>query len=178
LQLLDHVGVAAGGHEADVLAVGLVGDGEAEARGISRTSALGMGMPPSGKAQEVELLARGGEQEIALVALGSAARCSARPPRGPARARDVVAGRQRVGAEVARGLEQVGNLTRWLQATQGSASRRAHSSRRSRSITAAEAALVVEHVVRDAEALGDARASWMSWPAQQAPLRWVAAPWS
>ena len=68
LQPLDDVGVAAGRHEADVLAVMLVGDGEAEAaRQLAR---LGLGHVAERKAHEVELLARGREQEIALVAVG------------------------------------------------------------------------------------------------------------
>src|SRR6185312_16560895 len=68
LQAADNVGVAPGRHEADVLAVLLVGDFEAEAPGeIAR---LRLGHVAERKAQIVELLARGGEQEIALVAIG------------------------------------------------------------------------------------------------------------
>src|SRR5262245_61431902 len=67
LEPLDHLGVTAGRHEADVLAVVLVGDREPEpARQLAR---LRLGPLPERKAQHVELLARGGEQEIALVAL-------------------------------------------------------------------------------------------------------------
>ena len=80
LQPLDHVGVAAGRHEADVLAVVLVGDREAEAaRQLAR---LRLGPVAERKAQEVELLAGGGEQEIALVALvvaGAVERARRRP---------------------------------------------------------------------------------------------------
>ncbi len=47
-QALDDVGVTAARHEADVLAVGLVGDGQAEApRELARTS--GLAQSPSGK---------------------------------------------------------------------------------------------------------------------------------
>ena len=67
LEPLDDVGVVPVGHEADVLAVVLVGDGEAEL--ARRRAGLGLGHGAERKAQEVELLARGGEQEIALVAL-------------------------------------------------------------------------------------------------------------
>src|SRR5262245_6253664 len=67
LEPLDHLGVTAGRHEADVLAVVLVGDREAEpARQLAR---LRLGPLPEREAQHLELLARGGEQEIALVAL-------------------------------------------------------------------------------------------------------------
>ena len=101
LQPLDDVGVAAGRHEADVLAVVLVGDRKAELRASSRVSALVV--LAEREAQDVELLARGAEQEIALVALFLAravkrAAAARQRPRG-----DIVAGRQHLGAEFARG---------------------------------------------------------------------------
>ena len=68
LQAADDIGVAPGRHEADVLAVLLVGDFEAEApRQFAR---LRLGHVAERKAQIIELLARGREQEIALVAIG------------------------------------------------------------------------------------------------------------
>ena len=68
LQAADDVGVAPGRHEADVLAVLLVGDFETEApRQFAR---LRLGHVAEREAQEIELLARGREQEIALVAIG------------------------------------------------------------------------------------------------------------
>src|SRR5438876_3408079 len=67
LEPLDHLGVAAGRHEADVLAVVLVGDREPEP--ARELAGLRLGLVAKGKAQRRELLARGGEQEIALVAL-------------------------------------------------------------------------------------------------------------
>ena len=88
-------------------------------------------------------------------------------------------GGQRRGAEIARRFQQVAELDPLIAADA-----------RDRRLAAAVAvdeilddcgakpALVIEHIMRDAEPLGDARASWMSWPAQQAPLRPVAAPWS
>ena len=67
---LDDVRVASGGHEADVLAIGLLRRGETEvARELARRFLVQIAKR---KAQELELLARGGEQEIALVALGVA----------------------------------------------------------------------------------------------------------
>src|SRR5476651_2481744 len=66
LEPFDNVGVMPGRHEADVLAVMLVGDGEAEF--ARQFAGLGLGALAERKAQHVELLARGAEQEIALVA--------------------------------------------------------------------------------------------------------------
>ncbi len=63
----DQVGVAAGRNEADVLAVGLVGDREAEAtREVAR---FGLGQLAKGKAQKIELRLCGGVEEVALVAV-------------------------------------------------------------------------------------------------------------
>src|SRR5262245_483951 len=66
-QALDHLGIAAGRHETDILAVVLVRDREAEL--ASELAGLGLRALAERKAQHVELLARGREQEIALVAL-------------------------------------------------------------------------------------------------------------
>src|SRR5262249_58354995 len=67
LEPLDRLGVAARWHKADVLAVVLVGDREAEAaRQLAR---LGLGLVAEREAQRLELLARGGKEEIALIAL-------------------------------------------------------------------------------------------------------------
>ena len=54
-------------HEADVLAVGLVGDREAELAG--ERAGLALGQLAQREAQQVELLRRRGVEEIALVAL-------------------------------------------------------------------------------------------------------------
>src|SRR5205814_7300048 len=72
---LDHLGVAAGRDETDVLAVMLVGDRQPEAAG--ELARLGLGAFAQGEPQHLKLLARGGEQEIALVALGIA--CAVKP---------------------------------------------------------------------------------------------------
>ena len=153
-QPLDHVGVAAAGHEADVLAVGLVGDGKPEApRQLAR---LRLGALAERKAQELELLARGGEQEVALVAL-RLARAIKRAAAARQRARgDVVAGRQHLGAELARGREEIAELDR-LVALDAGHRRFAGDIAFGEALDHRflEAALVVEHVVRNAEALGD-----------------------
>ena len=65
-QLLDEIGIAALGHEADVLAVGLVGNREPHGR-RNRPGFL-LGNMAKRKAQIVDLVLRRGEQEIALVA--------------------------------------------------------------------------------------------------------------
>src|SRR5260221_14190391 len=67
-QVLDQPGIGARGHEADVLAVGLGGDRQGEARGES--ARLGLAHAAQGEAQEGELLPRRREEEIALIALG------------------------------------------------------------------------------------------------------------
>src|ERR1700737_29566 len=68
LQAADDIGVAPGRHEADVLAVLLVRNLEIEApRQLAR---LRLGHVAERKAQIIELLARGREQEIALVSIG------------------------------------------------------------------------------------------------------------
>src|SRR5262245_19552446 len=67
LETLYHLCVAAGWHEADVLAVVLVGDRKAEA--ARQLPSLRLGLVAEGEAQHLKLLARGGKQEIALIAL-------------------------------------------------------------------------------------------------------------
>ena len=143
-----------GRHEADVLAVLLVGDRKAEAaRQLAR---LRLGAIAEREAQQVELRARGGEQEIALVALGLA-RAIERAAAARQRARgDVMAGRQNLGAELARGLEQVAELDR-LIAFDARHRRLAGHIALGEAVDhrLLEAALVVEHVMRNADALGD-----------------------
>ena len=154
LQAADDVGVAPGRHEADVLAVLLVGDFEAEApRQFAR---LRLGHVAERKAQKIELLARGREQEIALVAIGirgahQRARSIAEAARG-----DVMSGRQRAGAELARGRQQIAKLDRAVALDAG------HRRLAERVAVGeivdhgfAEAAFIVEHVMRNADPLGD-----------------------
>ena len=155
LEPLDHLGVTAGRHEADVLAVVLVGDRQAEAAG--QFAGLGLAALAERKAQQLELLARGREQEIALVALLFARPVERAAAVGQHARGDVVAGRQHLGAELARGRQQVAELDRLVAL-------HAWHRRLARHVALGEAvdhhfleaALVVEHVVRDADALGDA----------------------
>src|SRR3546814_9198584 len=108
-QLLHHRGIGALRHEADVLAVRLVGDVEAEARGLAAHRVLLHATER--KAQEVELAARGGEEEVALIA-ARIDRTVQLCPRRTQLPLNIVAGRQAVGAEVARGRQQVADLDR------------------------------------------------------------------
>ena len=132
-----------------------------EAEGGRRLAHLGLGQVAEGKAQHVELPARGGEQEVALV-LGAVGGPLQRAV-GPAiRARhlardDVVAGRQHVGAEILRRGEQVAEL-------HGLVAGHAGDGRAPRQVgvgegldhALAKARLVVQHVVREAARLGHA----------------------
>src|SRR6478672_8209426 len=99
LQAANDVGVAPGRHEADVLTVLLVGDLEAEApRQFTRVL---LGHVAERKTQVIELLARGREQEITLVAIGIGG-ANQRPRTIALTARgNVMSGRERAGAEFA-----------------------------------------------------------------------------
>ncbi len=107
------------------------------------------------KPQQIELVARGGEQEIALVALFLARPVERAPTRRQCARRNVVAGRQNLGAQFARGRQQVAELDRHVAID-------ARHRRFARAVTLGEtvdhhlleAALVVEHVMRNADALG------------------------
>ena len=151
-KLVDDGGIIAVGDEADVLAVGLLGDGEAEAFGefpgrrLARHGA-------KREAQQIELRPGGGEEEIALVPgrIGGAVELG---PRRADLAPHVMPGRQRVGAEVARGGQEIAELDGLVAADA-----------RDRGLAAeigigeivddlgAEAGLVIEHVMGDGEPL-------------------------
>ena len=154
LQAADDIGVAPGRHEADVLAVLLVGDFEAEApRQFAR---LRLGHVAERKAQKIELFARGRKQEIALVAIGirgahQRPRSIAEAPRG-----DIMPGRERMRAKLARGRQQIAKLDRAVALDAG------HRRFAERVAVGkivdhgfAEAAFVVEHVMRNADPFGD-----------------------
>ncbi len=111
---------------------------------------------PQREPQIVELLGRGGEQEIALVAvrIGCAMQFG---PGSTGLALDVVAGRHAVGVEVLRRLQQVLELHPLVAADAG------HRRRPGQVAVGefvdhgvAEDVLVVEHVVREAHLLGHA----------------------
>jgi len=154
LQPADDVGVASGRHEADILAVLLVGDFKLKTP--RQFAHLGLAHVAERKAQIIELLARGCEQEITLVAIAvGGANHRPRSVGKPARS-DIVPGRQRVGAELARGRQQVAKLDRAV-AFDARHRRLAERVAVGKIVDHgfAEAAFIVEHVMRDADALGD-----------------------
>ena len=107
------------------------------------------------KAQEIELLARRAVEEIALVA----ARVGALVQLGPALADNpphIMAGGEAVGAKLARESDQVGELDALVaQGARHRGAPGAYSSAK-RSITpVAEAAFIIEHIMGDAEPVGD-----------------------
>ena len=107
LQALDHARVAAGRHEADVLAVGLFGHGKPQL--VGERAHVGLAHAAEREPQVAQLLGRGGEQEIALVALGVGGARELRAASALA-ALDVVPGRQHVGAEILGRLQQIAEL--------------------------------------------------------------------
>ena len=131
-QLLDQAGIVAVGDEADVLAVGLGGD--AEARVLGEPPDLALGQVAEREAQIIELLARGAVEEIALVAIRVGGACnSARPSLDDPP--HIMAGREAVGAKLAREGDQIGELHPLVAQAQGTGVRpRAYSSAK-RSIT-------------------------------------------
>ena len=105
--------------------------------------------------QVAQLLGRRGEQEVALIAIGIDGARQLRTV-GAVAALDVVAGRQHVGAELLGGVEQVAELdllvagdARDRRFAGGVAFGEAVDDGRG------EAALVIEHVVRNAECVGN-----------------------
>ncbi len=108
-----------------------------------------------GKAQEIQLVAGGGEQEVALVAGRIDGAVQVGGPPGRAIAAHIVAGGQGRGAQVAGHLQQVAELDRLVAAHAGD--RRLAAQIGVGEILdhrVAEAAFVVEHIVGDADGLG------------------------
>ena len=152
-QAIDHRGVAAFRHEADVLAVGLVGHGEAQSR---RPPGAPGAFParPGGSAEN--------PADRAWWRTGNSSgrardrrRGGARRPAGARDAAHIVAGGQRRGAEVARHLHQIAELHRLVAAHAGD--RRLAPRVGVGEILdhrGAEAAFVVQHIVGDGDGLG------------------------
>src|SRR6185503_20004807 len=153
-QPFDNVGVVASRDEADVLAVVLVGNCEPEA--ARKLTGLGLGPLPKREAQNVKLLARRAEKEVALVSF-LIARAVERPaPAGHRTRGNIVTGREHVGAKLARRDQQVVELDRHVAFD-------ARNRRLAMNIALGEtidhgfleAGLVIENVVRNAYALRD-----------------------
>ena len=130
--------------------------GHLKAKTPRQLARLWLGHVAERKAQIIQLLARGREQEIALVAVGiggtyQRARAIAQMAR-----RYIMSGRQRRGAEFARGRHEIAKLDRAVALD-------ARHRRLARGVAVGkivdhrfpEAAFVIEHVMRDADPLGD-----------------------
>ena len=103
----------------------------------------------------IELRPRRGEQKIALVALGFAGAIERAAAAGQRAGSDVMAGRQHLGAELARGLEQIAEFDR-LIALHARHRRLAGHIARGEAVDHRflEAAFVVEHVMRNVKPRG------------------------
>ena len=155
-QVVDELTVTSAGDEADVLAVRLPGIHEPPFLGDRAD--LRLREFAKGKAHEGELFACRVEQEIALVSrcVSASEQPASAIRQAPRRA--IMPRRQRIGAEVSRGREEIGELDRAVAGRAGD--RRLAPSitggkRRDHGI--AESRLVVQDVMRNAE-LGSNRA--------------------
>ena len=153
-QLFNDAGVAAFRHKADVLAVRLVGRDEIEIGGQRAHRALLH--VAQRKTQIIELRLGGGEQEIALVP----APVPRRMQFGAARAfdpADIMARGHGFGAQFAGGIHQVGELHFLVAADTGDrrfAARIGVGEIRDHGL--AEAAFIIEHIMRNADGFGHA----------------------
>ncbi|MND74849.1 hypothetical protein D3C80_664530 [compost metagenome] len=151
-QAVDQGAVVARRHEADVLAVRLGGDAQAERRGDA--AHLGLFQIGQGEAQIVELILGRGEQEVGLVArvVDRLAHLRAVADGG---ATDIVAGGHGFGAQVAGHVQQVAELDRLIAPDAGD--RRLALQITVRELVdhrVLEAAFVVQDIVRNADQFG------------------------
>ena len=145
----------AGRYEADVLAIVLVSDRKAEA--ARKFARLGLRSFAERETQNIELLACSAEEKITLVALLIARAIERASAIRQAPRSDIVPGGQHLGSELTRRDEQVAKLDRHVAVD-------ARNRRLAMNVALGEAidhrlfeaALVVEHVVRDADTLGNA----------------------
>ena len=134
---------------------GLSATGKAEMPG--QCAGLVFGQPAQGKAQKIEFGARRRKQEIALVAGGVTGAVQLGPV-GAGQPAHIMPGGERRSAEIARGGEQVAKLDALVAAD--ARHRRLAAAIRFGEILdhlGAKPALVIEHVMGDAEPVGDAR---------------------
>ena len=154
-QLLHDVRILARWHEADVLAVRFRRDLQAQRR--RRASHIGLRHAAERKAQEVELVARGGEQEVGLIAVRIGRAREVGLTLRVNGAADIVPCRHCVRAKIARCRQKVGELHGLVAAHAG-------DRRRAFQVGVREvfhnlltkAAFVIQHVMRNAQRLGDA----------------------
>src|SRR5690606_30280451 len=154
LQLGDNVRIFALRHEADVLAILLLGDGQAHF--LRDFAHLGLRQMTEREAQIINLLLRGGEKEIALVAI-RVDRTIKRAMRAIGAAANIVAGRQRIGTEIARGLQEIGEFYRLIARNAWDRRFAAYIGIRKRiDHGLAEARFVIEDVMRNAQTFRNA----------------------
>src|SRR5205807_5655876 len=122
-----------------------------EAEAARMLTHLGLGHVAERKAQVVELLARGREQEIALVAIGIGRAYQRARSIGETARSHIMAGGERLRAEFARSLEEVTELDRAVALDAGHR-RLAERIALGKGVDhgLAEAVLVVEDVMRNA----------------------------
>src|SRR5690606_26966464 len=152
-QLGDDVGISALWHEADVLAVMLFRHCQAHLRRNGPHARLWQ--VAERKAQVVDLFLRGREQEVTLIAI-SIDWPVKRPVGAVCLGANVMAGGKRVGTKLACGGQKVGKLDGLIAGNTGD--RRLADSiafREGIDHGLAEALLVIEHIVRDAQSFRD-----------------------
>ncbi len=153
-QFLDHRLIFAVGHETYILAVRLFGDGQAEF--LRQLARLRLRQFAQGKAQIFQLLARGGEQEIALIARGLVGAPELRPAWAQLAAHIMARG-QAICPQIAGHAQQILELHLLVAPNAG-------DGRGPRQIgigeilhhRLAKAALIIEHIMGNAEPIGHA----------------------
>ena len=154
-QLFDHRGIVAVRDKADVLTVGLVGDGQAIARG--QRAGLGFGgQMAERKPQVIQLILPGRKQEIALIARGVLGAVQFGP--GVAKfALNIMTGRHAVGVQVAGGGQQVLELDPLVAANAGNRGGSGKVGiREFINHRGAKPVLIIQHIVRKPHGFGDA----------------------
>ena len=141
-------------HEADVLAVRL--GRHLQPQPLGNRPRLVLRQAAKGKAQELKLLRRGGEHEVALVAAVIHRPVQLRPARA-LEALHVMPGRQRVGPQVARGCQQVAELHPLIAAHAGNGRLAARIGvGKIEHHRVLEPAFVIQHVMGNVQLLGHA----------------------
>src|ERR1700732_3521045 len=152
-QAFDEIAVSAGWHETNILAVGFIGNRQAEPAGEGAD--LRLFHIAERKPQQLEVRLGRRVLEIALHAGNVMGQVEGAMARGFGPGRHVMAGRQDIGAEVLRRFKQIGEFDFAVasDARYGRLARRI-TLRERRDDLAPEPLLVVKDIVRDAEAGG------------------------
>src|SRR5438132_916833 len=156
LEPCDHIGIAAVGNKADILAVGLVSHSQPKLG--SDAPGFAFGQPAKGKAQIVDLRLRRGEQEIALVArhIGGCQEIAMARAVAPCSAVDIMTGRERRGAKLLGTGDKIGELDGLVAADTRHRSCAAEIARDEIvDYRGAETRLEIEHIMGNAELCRD-----------------------